>query len=165
VVPEIPNPLHFLNISVAGLNLRVLRLNLQEGASVMKPVLVPLFALISTWLQSTRSMQREIAPRHQLGVYQRARCRPWIKPAERLLWSWISRHWPGWRDFLVIVQPRTVTAWQQARFRDLWRRLSQCGEPGRSPISSEIWALIVKTSKSNPGWGSPRIERIVARSE
>ncbi len=103
-------------------------------------------------------MQREIvALRHQLGVYQRARCRPRINPADRLLWSWISRHWPGWRDFLVFVQPRTVTAWQQARFRDHWRRLSQGGEPGRPPISSEIRALIVRISKSNPGWGSPRI--------
>ena len=74
-------------------------------------------------------MQREIvAPRHQPGVYRRARCRLWINLADRLLWSRISRHWPGWRDFLVFVQPRTVTAWQQARFRDHRRRLSQSGD-------------------------------------
>ena len=43
---------------------------------MMKPVLVSLLALISTWLRSRRSMQREIvALRHRFGVYQRARCR------------------------------------------------------------------------------------------
>ncbi len=116
---------------------------------MMNPVLASLLALISTWLRSRRSMQREIvALRHQLGVYQRARCRPRINPADRLLWSWISRHWPGWRDFLVFVQPRTVTAWQQARFRDHWRRLSQGGEPGRPPISSEIRAVLLAMATS-----------------
>ena len=105
----------------------------------MKPVLVSLLALISTWLLSRRSMQREIVVlRHRLGVYQRARFRPQINPADRLLWSWVSRHWSGWRDFLVFVQPRTVTAWQQARFRDHWRRLSQGGEC-RPVGASLIW--------------------------
>jgi hypothetical protein len=41
--------------------------------------------------------------------------------------------------------------------------LSQGSEPGRPPISSEIRPLIVGISKSNPGWGSPRTERIIAR--
>ncbi len=45
----------------------------------MKPVLVSLLALISTWLRSRRSMRREIvALRHQLGVYQRANRKPGI---------------------------------------------------------------------------------------
>ena len=35
--------------------------------------------------------------RHQLAVYQRSK-RPRIEPVDRLLWSWLSRHWSGWRD-------------------------------------------------------------------
>jgi hypothetical protein len=55
------------------------------------------------------------------------------------------------------VQPRTVIAWQQKRFRDYWRRVSQSGKPGRPAISKEVCHLIQDMWRSNPTWGSPRI--------
>lgn len=36
-------------------------------------------------------------------------------------------------------------------------KLSRSGKPGRPALSKELRALIVRMSKSNPGWGSPRI--------
>lgn len=55
---------------------------------------------------------------------------------------------------MAFVQPRTVIAWQQKRFRDHWRRMSQ---PGRSVIAPEVRELIRDMWRSNPTWGSPRI--------
>lgn len=55
-------------------------------------------AFVSTQFRSRRSLQLEVAAlRHQLTVYQRAAQRPQINPGDRVLWSWIARHWSGWR--------------------------------------------------------------------
>lgn len=70
---------------------------------------------------------------------------------------WLSRLWPGWKDALEFVQPRTVIAWQKQRFRDYWRRLSQTGQPGCLAISKEVRELIQDMWRSNPTWGPPRI--------
>lgn len=103
-------------------------------------------------------MQMEIvALRHQLSVYQRSVRRPIIKPEDRVIWSWIARRWADWKEGLIIVQPRTVMAWQKTRFRAYWTKLSRAGKSGRPALSKELRALIVRMSKSNPGWGSPRI--------
>jgi transposase InsO family protein len=98
-----------------------------------------------------------IALRHQVAVYQQSLSRPKLQPADRLLWVWLSRLWPGWQDALEFVRPRTVIAWQKQRFRDYWRRLSQSGKPGRPTISKEVIDLIRDMWRSNPTWGSPRI--------
>jgi transposase len=50
-----------------------------------------------------------------------------------------------------------VIAWQQQRFRDHWRRLSQQGKPGRPAVAKEMRALIQHISRANPSWGAPRI--------
>ncbi len=121
----------------------------------MIAVLRILASLLPTALRSRTSLQLEIiALRHQLAVYQRRSPRPRIRSADRVLWSWLSRIWSGWSDSLVIVQPRTVIAWQRRRFRDHWRRLSR---PGRPTIGSEIRVLIRRMSSANPLWGAPRI--------
>ncbi len=95
--------------------------------------------------------------RHQLSVYQRSARRPRLKAGDRLLWSWLSQLWAGWQKVLIFVQPRTVIAWQQKRFREYWTRSSRDGKPGRPAVSPEIRALIRKLSQANPLWGSPRI--------
>lgn len=118
-------------------------------------VLHAILALLPTLFRSRAAMQVEILTlRHQLAVLQRTSRRPKLTPADRLLWSWISRHWCGWRESLVIVKPRTVIAWQRRRFRDHWRRLSR---PGRPTVSPEILHLIRRMSSANPLWGAPRI--------
>jgi hypothetical protein len=103
-------------------------------------------------------MQMElIALRHQVAVYRQSIPRPKLRPADCLLWVWLSRLWPHWQQALAFVQPRTVIAWQKKRFRDYWRCLSQSGKLGRPAISNELRELIQDMWRSNPTWGSPRI--------
>ena len=110
-------------------------------------------------LRSRACLHLEVlALRHQLAVLQGGGRRPRLKPAERLLWSWLSRTWSGWQDALVFVKPSTVISWQRKRFRDHRTRLSQPGTPGRPRIAPEIRDLIRKISRANPSWGSPRIQ-------
>jgi putative transposase len=124
----------------------------------MPSVVSIVLASILTWFRSRLSMQMAlIALRHQVAVYKQSIARVKRRPADRLLWVWLSRLWPGWQDALAFVKPRTVIAWQKKRFRDYWRRLSQCGKPGRPTISKEVRELIQDMWRSNPTWGSPRI--------
>jgi putative transposase len=124
----------------------------------MSRVVSILLASIATWFRSHLALQMElIALRHQVAVYKESVARPKLQPADRLLWVWLSRLWPGWQDTLEFVQPRTVVAWQKKRFRDYWRRLSQSGRPGRPAISKEVIDLIRDMWRANPTWGSPRI--------
>ena len=124
----------------------------------MPRVFSVMLTFVWDWFRSRLAMQMElIALRHQVAVYKQSISRPKLQPADRWLWVWLSRVWPGWRDALEFVQPRTVLAWQKKRFRDYWRRLSQNGKPGRPPTSKEVRALIRDMWRSNPTWGSPRI--------
>jgi hypothetical protein len=60
-----------------------------------------------------------VALRHQLAVHERSRSSRFpIEPGDRVLWSGLARLWPGWRNGLRFVRPRTVLEWQKRRFRD-----------------------------------------------
>ena len=68
----------------------------------MKAFICALLAYMSALFRSRLALQLEIvALRHQLNVYQRTTKRPWIRPGDRIFWSWLSRHWSGWRGLLV----------------------------------------------------------------
>lgn len=123
------------------------------------PRLVPiLLTSIVTWFRSRLALQMEcIALRHQVAVSQQRISRPKLRPTDRLLWVWLSRLWPSWRQALEFVQPRTVIAWQKKRFRTYWRRVSPTGKPGRPTISKDVRELIQDMWRSNPTWGAPRI--------
>ena len=124
----------------------------------MPAVVYAFLSTLGALFRSRLSLQVEIvALRHQLVVYQRSVRRPHLRPADRILWSWLSRHWVAWREALLFVQPATVIAWQRKRFRDHWTRVSGAGKLGRPPINNEIRALIRKISGANPLWGTPRI--------
>ena len=124
----------------------------------MWPAFQALLAVICTLARSRLSLQLEVvALRHQLSVYRRSAKRPRIRPGDRVLWSWLSRHWPRWREVLAFVQPATVLAWQRRRFREHWARISRHRSPGRPAISVEVRELIRRMSRANPDWGSPRI--------
>jgi hypothetical protein len=102
----------------------------------MRAVLVALAISMVALLRSRASLQLEIlALRHQLAVLQGGGRRPGLKPADRLLWVWLSRTWSGWQDALVFVKPSTVLSWQRKRFRHHWTRLSRPGRPGRPRIA------------------------------
>ena len=102
----------------------------------MFPILSALLAFVAGLFLSRASLCLEhLALRHQLAVYKQTVYRPRLCPADRLFWVWLSRFWSGWHDALVFVQPRTVLAWQQKRFREHWRRLSQRKQLGRPAIA------------------------------
>jgi transposase InsO family protein len=123
----------------------------------MKNVLRALISFLISSFRSRASLQLEIlALRHQLAVLKQKTKRTHIKPADRILWAWLSKFWSGWRDALIFVQPEPVIKWQRKRFREHWTRLSQ-GKAGRPKVEKEIPDLIRKMSIANPLWGSPRI--------
>jgi putative transposase len=120
--------------------------------------------LVVTSTRSRLSLQVENAAlRHQLSAYRKSGQRSRIHPADRLLWSVMSRLWSGWHAALFFVQPRTVVVWQKKRFREYWRALSLSSGPGRPPISPELRELIGRMWKANPTWGSPRIVAELAK--
>jgi putative transposase len=124
----------------------------------MFPIISALLAFVAGLCRARASLCLEnLALRHQLEVYKQTVDRPRLRWTDRVLWAWLSRLWPSWRDALVFVQPRTVIAWQRQRFRDHWRRLSQQGTPGRPAIAKEVRALIQGMWQANPTWGSTRI--------
>jgi hypothetical protein len=65
---------------------------------------------LSGMARSRASLSAENAIlRHQLSVLQRERPRPLLRPADRVLWIWLCRHWYRWRSALVLIQPAGVT--------------------------------------------------------
>jgi len=60
----------------------------------MPPVVYAILSALGALFRSQRSLRVEnIALRHQLAIYQRTVKRPRIRPEDRILWSWLSRHW------------------------------------------------------------------------
>src|ERR1700675_376443 len=124
----------------------------------MPAVVYAFLSTLRTLFRSQLSLRVEnVTLRHQLAIYQRTVKRPSIRPADRILWCWLSRRWARWREVLVFVQPETVIAWQHKRFRDHWARMSRAEKPGRALVSEAIRELIRKISGANPLWGTPRI--------
>jgi putative transposase len=127
----------------------------------MLPVIAALLAFLGSLFRSRGSLTLHVlALQHQVAVYKQTVHHPRLHPSDRLFWAWLSRLWPGWQATLAFVQPRTVIAWQQKRFRDHWRRLSQSGTSGRPAVAREVRDLIRNMSRANPLWGSPRIVHI-----
>ena len=54
-----------------------------------------------------------LALHHQLAVLKRSHRR--FRRSDRLLWLFLRRVWPRWRDALVLVQPATVDRWHRDR--------------------------------------------------
>lgn len=116
------------------------------------------FALLLLPFRTRLSLQLEnLSLRHQLTVYRRSEARPRLKPADRVLWAWLSRVWSGWQDALVFVKPATVIARQRKRFREHRTRLSRGRGPGRPAVPVEFRELIRRISQANATWGAPRI--------
>ena len=99
-------------------------------------------ALLAPFRSRLALQAENLALRHQLAVYQRTCTRPRLNPADRVLWSWLSRLWAGWRDALVIVQPTTVIAWRRRKFREHWAKLIRSGKQGRPAMTKEVRDLI-----------------------
>ena len=125
---------------------------------MIPPVITVLLAFVPRLFRAHASLYLEnLALRHQLAVYQQTVRRPRLRTTDRLFWVWLSRLWSGWQTALAFVQPGTVIAWQQRRFRDHWRRLSQRGTRGRPAIAKDVCDLIQQMWRANSTWGSPRL--------
>src|SRR5213592_749630 len=98
-----------------------------------------------------------LALRQQLAVYKRTVNRPKLQRSGRLLWAWLSRVWPAWKQALVIVAPATVLRWQRRRFRRHWATLSGRCPAGHPPVDAAIKALVRRMAAANPLWRAPRI--------
>src|SRR4029450_4130846 len=98
-----------------------------------------------------------LALRQQLLVLQPSGDRPRLSRWDRILWSWLSRVWVGWRSTLAIVQPATVLAWHRQGFRLYWRWKSRPNPVGRPSLDAELRDLIRRMARENPTWGRRRI--------
>ena len=124
----------------------------------MITLLLHLVRLLPVLCGSHRHLALEnLALRQQLAVYKRTANRPKLQWSDRLLWVWLSRVWPVWRQALVIVAPATVLSWQRRRFRRRWAILSGRPPAGRPPVDAGIKALVRSMATANPLWGAPRI--------
>ena len=122
----------------------------------MPSILPAAAAFVHGLFRSRLSMQVEIlALRHQLPVYQRTCARPRLKPADRILWAWLSRTWSGWREALVIVKPETVLAWRRRKFREYWTKRSRSGRPGRPAIPRDVCDLLRRMSSATRSGAHP----------
>ena len=99
----------------------------------MLPVFSAVLAFVVSLLRSRASLHLEhLALRHQLAVYQQTVRRPRLQPIDQPPFLGLPVSSVGrLRDALAFVQPRTVIAWQQKRFRDHWWRLSQRGRKAK----------------------------------
>src|SRR6266446_1009801 len=121
-------------------------------------LLIHLLRLIPFLFGGHRQLALEnLALRQQLAVYKRTVNRPKLQRSDRLLWVWLSRVWPAWRQALVIVAPATVLRWQRRRFLRHWATLSGRRPAGRPPVDAAIKALVRRMAAANPLWGAPRI--------
>jgi putative transposase len=106
----------------------------------MKTLFGSLYCAVRSFFVARAGLQLEIvALRHQLNVLRRSqRGRIQLSRADRVIWFWLSKVWPGWRSALLIVKPETVVSWHRRGFRLYWRWKSKRG-PGRRPeVSAEV---------------------------
>src|SRR2546428_1127021 len=110
--------------------------------SPMRSAFSALMTYLVSHFRSHESLRLEnMALRHQLAVYQHTIKRAKLLPSDRLFWVWLSRLWLGWQQALAFVQPRTVLAWQEERFRGYWRPVRQRGQLRRPAVSKDVPAL------------------------
>ena len=101
-----------------------------------------LFATIRSALRAREDVALEnLALRHQLAVMTRSARRPRLRPADRLLWCWLSRRCSRWRSALFVVQPDTIMRWHRTAWRHYWTWKSH-RPPGRPRLSAEVRELI-----------------------
>ena len=109
-------------------------------------------------LWSRAALQLEILVlRHQLGVLQRSVKRPKLRPADRVLWAWLSSVWTGWESRVSIVKAATVIGWQRKGFGLFWSWKIRHGKRGRPAVPKHVRQLIRMLSRENPLWGAPHL--------
>ena len=86
----------------------------------------------------------ELALRQQLAVYAQKRPRPKLSPLDRAFWVALSRLWPRWKNYLVVVQPRDSAMAPQRAFAGI-------GDRSRHPDLDDLRSR-KKRKPSSCGW-------------
>ena len=116
-----------------------------------------LHVLISPFKSRTRLEAEIVLLRHQLNVLRRrARPKPRLTVADRLIFVWLFRLFPSVLSAVTIIQPDTIIRWHRMGFRLYWRWKSR-PLGGRPKVPTEIRRLIREMNLANPLWGAPRI--------
>ncbi len=115
---------------------------------LLKLAMIFLRCIPAFFRSRTKQAIVELALRQQLATFTEKGRRPWITPADRGFWVFLSQVWSGWKEILVIVQPETVVRWHRKGFRLYWRSISKRG-PGQPPIPAEVQALIRRFANEN----------------
>jgi hypothetical protein len=117
-----------------------------------------LWAFVRDCFRSQEQLKAEnTALRHQLNVLQRKNLgRPKLSGADRALFVWLYRRFPGITSAIVIFRPETVIRWHREGFRTWWRWKSR-NRGGRPKIDQELCDLIRRMCEENALWGAPRI--------
>ena len=78
--------------------------------------------LLASLKPRTRLCLENLALRHQLAVLRRtAPRRMRLRIADRFLFVWLYRLWPGVLKAMTMVRPETVLRWHRGGFRAYWR--------------------------------------------
>ena len=122
----------------------------------MLDLLLALLAAGRFFFRSRADTALEIlALRQQVAVLKRKYPRPAVNRIDRVLWIWLRRVWPRWKDALVIVKPETVIGWHRAGSAFTgWRSQPRCGRPR---VAEEIRTVIRRMVRENADWGAPKI--------
>jgi len=125
----------------------------------MKTILVPLLATLVDLLRSRASLHLEmLALRQQLAMVANSdNKRHRFRSSERIFWVWLYRLWPSCLETLAIFKPDTLVRWHRKGFRQYWTWKSRRCWGGRPAIDPDVRELIRTMSRSNIGWGAPRI--------
>ena len=129
--------------------------------AMLHALIAYVWQLLRNTLRSRRALVLEnLALRSQLALFEQQvlagkRPKPQPTPAFRLLWVWLSKHWPEWRTALMLVKPETVIHWHRSAFRWYWHQESR--PRGRPRITPAIIAVIKRVHRENPLWSPERI--------
>jgi len=78
--------------------------------------------------------------------------------ARQVFWLLVPRFWPGWKQALPVVTPKTVVRRQRAGFRWYRALISKVRKPiGRRPTPKVVRDLIFRMVTEKPTYGAPRI--------
>ena len=124
--------------------------------------LMCLQTVLDLFRSSRRLLLENLALRQQLLVLKRSVRKPILTNRDRLFWVVLRKCWSNWNQVLVLVSPQTVVSWHRLGFRLFWRWKSR-RSGGRPRLDAELIALIRRMWKSNPTWGSRRIQAELAK--